>query len=127
MKRREFIINSSVLLTAATLLAGCTNKMTDNISEIKEEKTVELPSKINCSGCNHCVEVCPQRINIPKVFSIYNNYKATNNKDLFIKEIKNLEIKPEECIKCEICKRNCKLPIPELLEQISKEYQKISG
>ena len=56
----------------------------------EEEKTadeiariIQSQGEINCTACKYCMEVCPKGINIPAIFSLYNQYKVTNNKMLF--------------------------------------------
>lgn len=102
-----------------------------------EEKTAEEVSKIiqshgeiNCTVCKDCIEVCPKNINIPAAFSIYNQYKETNDANLFSINYDTLTDaeKPEQCIKCRLCLRNCpqNLQIPDLLEKIAFEHNEIS-
>ena len=122
MKRREFIINSSLLIGATALLTGCGEKnLTGNATNVS--------NAIDCIDCNHCLDVCPKKINIPKAFSIYNNYKVNKDKKSFIENYNQLadNEKPEQCIKCAMCSNHCPkaLQIPELLETISNEYKKM--
>lgn len=79
-----------------TVLSGMSNteQMKDNLSfmtdfkplEDGERKIIEkamaelskIPT-IPCTSCKYCVDDCPQKINIPEVFSVYNNYKRYQN------------------------------------------------
>ena len=94
-------------------------------------KIIQSQGEINCTACKYCMEVCPKGINIPAAFSLYNQYKVTNNKMLFTIYYDTLseEEQPQSCIKCGLCNKNCpqNLDIPTLLTKISDEYKKIKA
>lgn len=96
-------------------------KVADDIS-----KTIQSQGEINCTACKYCLEVCPKGINIPAAFALYNQYKIVKNNFQFCMyyDTLNEQERPEKCIKCGLCKKNCpqSLQIPELLEKIHKEY-----
>jgi len=109
------------------------NDMTPEEEKVADEiaKIIQSQGEINCTACKYCMEVCPRNINIPAAFALYNQYKVTNNKMLFSIYYDTLSDseKPEECIKCGLCSKNCpqNLQIPELLVKVSDEYKKIKG
>ena len=128
-----------------TVLSGMSNlsQVKENIQTFinykdmtpEEEKTadeiakiIQSQGEINCTACKYCMEVCPKGINIPAVFSIYNQYKVTHNRHFFNIYYETLanEERPENCIKCGLCNKNCpqSLDIPNLLANVSKEYNK---
>ncbi len=128
-----------------TVLSGMSNleQMKQNIATFEnyqemtpEEKTVadkmakiiQSQGEINCTACKYCMEVCPKGINIPAVFSLYNQYKVVQNQYMFTIYYETLpeEERAEECTKCGLCSKNCPqgLQIPELLEKIAQEYKK---
>ena len=101
----------------------------------EEEKTadeiariIQSQGEINCTACKYCMEVCPKGINIPAIFSLYNQYKVTNNKMLFKIYYESLAESEQahNCIKCNLCNKNCpqNLEIPKLLAKIEEEYKK---
>ncbi len=94
-------------------------------------KIIQSQGEINCTACKYCMEVCPNKINIPAAFSLYNQYKVTKNKMLFGVYYDTLadSEKPEACIKCGLCSKNCPqgLDIPNLLTKIADEKKKIAG
>ncbi len=104
--------------------------MTDDEKEFAKKLTgtIQLQGKINCSNCKHCLEDCPKNINIPAIFAIYNQFKLLNNKSKFAFYYETLSEKERanKCIKCGLCNKNCpqNINIPELLAEISSEYDK---
>lgn len=107
--------------------------MTPEEEKVADEiaKIIQSQGEINCTACKYCMEVCPRGINIPAAFALYNQYKVTNNKMLFSIYYDSLgdSEKPEECIKCGLCNKNCpqNLQIPDLLVKIADEYKKIKN
>lgn len=97
----------------------------------KLAKVIQSQGEINCTACKYCLEVCPRGINIPAAFSLYNQYKTTNNKMLFSIYYDSLaeDERPDKCIKCGLCNKNCPqgLDIPNLLAKIEDEYNKIKA
>lgn len=104
-----------------------TEKQDEQIKDVV--KIVQSQGEINCTACKYCMEVCPLGINIPAAFSLYNQYKSTQNKLLFSIYYDSLSEneRPDKCIKCGLCNKNCpqNLNIPELLAKIDEEYKTI--
>lgn len=72
--------------------------------------------RVNCTACGYCMP-CPQGVDIPKNFSVYNNYYV------FEEEIgyEDLEEKSaSNCVECKICETHC----PQSIE-ISKELKNV--
>lgn len=80
---------------------------------IIEEKLVP------CTACEYCLPVCPQNIQIPRLFSLYNSNRRVDAKD----KVAFADI-PSECIECGACKEVCpqKLDIPEHIKHINRFY-----
>ncbi len=128
-----------------TVLSGMSNlkQMKENIAtfenftpmseeEIKVAdemaKIIQSQGEINCTACKYCMEVCPKGINIPAIFALYNQYKVTNSAfhlKIYYETLSENE-KADKCIKCGLCNKNCpqNLPIPDLLAEVQKEYEK---
>ena len=91
-------------------------------------KIIQSQGEINCTACKYCLEVCPKDINIPAAFSLYNQYKVVKNKMMYSIYYETLadEEKPDKCIKCGLCSKNCpqNLDIPNLLVKVADEYKK---
>lgn len=83
---------------------------------------------ITCTYCQYC-EGCPIGIDIPKIFNIYNQYKADDKKNVFIAVYEKIkeENRADKCINCGICKTKCpqKLDIPNLLKEVDKTYKSL--
>ena len=85
---------------------------------------------IPCTACHYCVleSDCPQKIQIPELFSCY-NLKTTFhnwNQDYYYENILTRDHgKASDCLKCGKCERICPqhLPIRELLEQVAGEFE----
>ena len=105
----------------------------------KEEKefadkiaaTFQSQGEINCTACKYCLDVCPQGVNIPAIFAIYNQYKLSNNKGVFkfMYETLSEEERAGSCIKCGQCSKNCTqgLKIPEILAKVQDDYEQIKS
>lgn len=91
---------------------------------------------IPCTGCRYCMD-CPAGVDIPKVFSVYNECAASmrlpvsagvqhafdKNAGAFIKAYEVLPEKQraEHCVTCGACMKKCpqKIRIPERMKEIS--------
>jgi predicted aldo/keto reductase-like oxidoreductase len=74
-------------------------------------KSLQIP----CTACEYCVPECPKGIQIPKMFSMY------NEKDY--SEYGTLDKKASDCIKCGACEKMCPqhIEIRTYLEKIAKK------
>ena len=96
-----------------------------DISLIKEMKKVFRDRiKVNCTSCEYCMP-CPAGVNIPKVFSYYNNYflfdsdsHRKNVKSMYNSQLNDDE-KASNCTDCGECEKKC----PQNLS-IRKELKK---
>ena len=87
-------------------------------------------SMIKCTSCHYCVldNDCPQKIQIPELFSCY-NLKTTFhnwNQDYYYNNILTRDHgKASDCVKCGKCEKICPqhLHIRELLEQVAGEFE----
>lgn len=115
------------------VLSGMSNlaQLRDNIGFMKdfaplssrERRAVEqvhdllrAQSRVSCTGCRYCTEVCPQEIPIPEVFAALNAFrqKGTPAPE---------GITAYACAKCGACEGICpqSLPIRELLDRAKEE------
>lgn len=96
------------------------------IDKVKDE--LDKRVKNGCTGCRYCMP-CPMGINIPRCFSIWNNYHKYEN----IGEAKwawgslPASEKPDACIKCGACEAACPqgISIRDNLEELNEEFKNL--
>ncbi|MDR2822522.1 MAG: aldo/keto reductase [Acholeplasmatales bacterium] len=97
----------------------------DDYKTIKKATAQYLKSNIvPCTGCEYCLKGCPQKIEIPKIFKIYNSYCTNNDKDTFLKNYVPLLEVADKCIECNKCSKICPqgIKIPKRLVDIKDFY-----
>lgn len=120
-------------------------QLCDNISYMKEfvpfsKKELEISEKmgeivrndnaIACTSCKYCVDDCPQKIAIPDIFRIYNNFcrfqKANPERAKHgYNSVCENSGKASACIECGLCESACPqhLPIRDHLKEISDLFE----
>ena len=101
-------------------------KETEAVFKVAE--IIKSKNLISCTSCRYCVDGCPARISIPKLFACMNEknkWKSWNSEyyyGIFTKD----KGKASDCIECGQCEDICpqKLPIRELLKQVAAEFEK---
>ncbi len=100
------------------------NHETNILFEIVRE--YKNKSYIPCTKCKYCLDVCPQKLNIPMLLQILNEIKRTNNKSLFF----NMKTYYESysysyknatyCVGCGNCESECpqKIAIKEHMNEL---------
>lgn len=126
------------------VLSGMSNyqQMEDNLSYMKDfiplnekefdacfkvAEIIKQSNLIACTGCKYCVDGCIKNINIPAIFAIKNaKILNTNYNPSAYSELTVASGKASDCIKCGKCEHECPqhLPIRELLEKVSKEFDR---
>ncbi len=99
-------------------------KVANNIAAYIHSKNI-----INCTTCKSCLDFCPNNINIPAIFFIYNKYKISNkpNKgNIFVAEYNKINKSSwvNKCMACSACSKHCpkRLNIPNLLKEVHNAY-----
>lgn len=84
---------------------------------------------VPCTACRYCMP-CPAGVEIPRVFGLYNQYKADGNTWLFTGGLRSLgeDGRPESCVNCGRCVKLCpqKIDIPAELRKIDSEYKRLT-
>lgn len=95
----------------------------DEVCRIMHEKRV-----VACTACRYCVDGCPQRINIPGLFSCMNAKQLYHdwNTDYYYSIRTHGRGKASDCIECGACEATCPqhLPIRNLLKDVANEFEK---
>jgi predicted aldo/keto reductase-like oxidoreductase len=80
--------------------------------ELVREKTKELCA-VPCTHCDYC-QPCPNKVNIPRLFELYNNASMYNVLDESRREYANMpmEERADMCLDCDECEDKCPQHIP---------------
>ncbi len=126
------------------VLSGMSNmaQLTDNISYMKsfeplKEEEIALLARVSavidediavaCTACRYCVEGCPQHIDIPTLFSLYNDLKTEDREQVTAayREQTARGGRASDCIKCKKCVKACPqhIRIPVALKQVAKTFE----
>ena len=106
--------------------------LTENEQKIYEAAVTEFSSsfKIPCTGCNYCMP-CPQKINIPGIFSAYNLYYTLGTYQGIRQYASSTgfdgsgkQYSPSRCVKCGICEKHCPQNI-EIINWLGEAQKKL--
>lgn len=90
------------------------------------QKIFENQKAISCTGCKYCLP-CPQGVNIPKVFNMFNRHQTAKphnvQKIAYRCEMIFNKNSGDYCVACGQCEEKCpqKLPIIDLLKTAHEE------
>jgi predicted aldo/keto reductase-like oxidoreductase len=73
---------------------------------------------VPCTGCNYCVEHCPQGLNIPQIIKLYNDRQSAT-------AVRPESPGPADCVGCGLCKAQCpqNIEIPQIMADYAKHLQ----
>ena len=99
----------------------------ESAAVFKVADVIRSKNLISCTSCRYCVDGCPARIAIPKLFACMNesnkwkNWNSGYYYGIFTKD----RGKASDCIECGACEDICpqKLPIRELLKTVVAEFE----
>ena len=84
-------------------------------------------TKIGCTGCKYCMP-CPNGVNIPGVFSAWNNvslYDVDPKTDWNLKQIKEKDCGADHCIGCGACEAACPQHL-SIIEGLQKAWSELN-
>ena len=91
---------------------------TQLLMEIAEDMKDSVP----CTACRYCCEGCPQKIDIPRLLALYNDFRVAPNFNITMAVESMPEgRRPADCIGCGKCARTCpqKIDVPGALAEFA--------
>ncbi len=129
MSTLEQLLDNTTYMADFKPLGGEEVKIIEGVTGILNENTA-----IGCTTCRYCEKGCPKKIAIPDYFALYNNVKHALSDNFSSQFVYYLNLAAQhgragECIACRKCESVCPqhLPIPELLKDVSAEFDTIPG
>ena len=83
---------------------------------------------VDCTKCEYCLP-CPVGIDIPKTFAVYNSYEMFKNVWGLNEGLKELSVKPDQCIGCGVCATKCPqfIAIPDRIADFNAVIEKVNN
>jgi predicted aldo/keto reductase-like oxidoreductase len=124
-------------MTAMEQLEDNLNAMSDFRPLSDEERAVlsraaaafRASGEISCTGCRYCMD-CPQGVDIPRAFAMYNQFITLKSAKYPMAEIVLRNTyrtftegeRPHNCVSCGICSRRCpqRIDIPKFMREIAE-------
>lgn len=83
---------------------------------------------ISCTACRYCTDKCPQSINIPEYFALYNADQTALRQGLQPARDRYQAVgggKASDCVACRQCEQACPqhLPVTDWLDRVKKLYE----
>jgi predicted aldo/keto reductase-like oxidoreductase len=92
-------------------------------------RAINATDGIPCTGCKYCVDNCPQKLNIPFLMHVYNDFLAYRQKagsGMPFEEATAGGRLPSTCIGCRRCEEHCPqhIGISQIMPQMAREFEK---
>lgn len=98
----------------------------------KVREIINSNISVECTKCKYCLDACPEEINIPKLFDLYNNEKiqdlgdwtAVGNAYVNYSKLPGVGL-ASDCIECGMCVEECPqhIDIPEVMKDVAKTFE----
>ncbi len=114
--------NTDVFDTMSPLTDGELAALRETADIIRE--SIAVP----CTACSYCTDSCPSKINIPALFTLYNNHHRfgmlPSYRDRFA-DIAKKGGKPSDCIECRACEEHCpqKIAVADELKKVKEAFE----
>ena len=85
-------------------------------------------TKIGCTGCRYCMP-CPNGVNIPGIFSVWNNvglYNIDPRQDFGMRMIREKNAGADNCVGCGACEAACPQHLG-IIDALQKAWSEING
>ncbi|MFO7803560.1 MAG: aldo/keto reductase [Desulfovermiculus sp.] len=96
--------------------------LVDEVRKLYQERI-----QVDCTGCGYCLP-CPNGVNIPRIFSIYNGRYMFGDKrwsHLMYTMSTNASEQADNCVQCGECEEKCPQDIP-IADKLAKAHQVLS-
>lgn len=104
----------------------------DPVNDAEKELLYDIAKEIiskpgsRCTGCAYCTEYCPQKLNIPRLISAYNNFcdeEGGNEYKQILEEAGDRT--PDACIGCKSCQKVCpqRIKISEIFADFTEKLK----
>ena len=104
--------------------------LTEKENAVIQEVIAVLANVIPCTGCGYCSAECPQKLDIPKLISIYNEVNNGNASiwgvlGFTLKAMAKTEL-PASCVDCGNCKKVCpqNINVPDIMKKLAEAIEK---
>jgi len=97
-------------------------ELIDRVTELYKKMCI-----VDCTACGYCMP-CPQGVNIPLNFTLYNDtsvFEALGNAAMRYKEMLSPEQKASQCTACGECEERCPQHIP-IIEELKKAHDRLA-
>jgi predicted aldo/keto reductase-like oxidoreductase len=115
------------IFSQADAIPGCLSEEEKTII-VRVRETYESLVSIPCTGCEYCLP-CPQGVNIPQVFSKYNDgmmfgtFEPSRRGYLFQTRFNQ---DASHCVECGACEKKCPQHI-EIVKELKAAHEKLKG
>lgn len=125
------------------ILSGMSNmeQMVENVHIFEESRPLTeeengilleiaegLKKSVPCTACRYCCDGCPQKLDIPKLLSLYNDarFSPSMNVSMAIDALEEGQ-RPQACVGCGRCAKICpqKIEIPAVMTEFSAILERI--